>query len=150
MIEIIDSTTSHVRELRKTLRDNDKLEATRVGLDPFKAIFIAYTRAVFRKTVLVNGRVAAMYGVVGTPLGLVGMPYLITGTVSEEVSPLTFARVYKQGVEEMSSIFSVLENYVDASYLGAVRLLKISGFSLSEPVQINGFDFLRFTLRTDS
>lgn len=145
IVTIEDSNPSHVRELRKTIRVGDRQEAISLGLDPEKALFYAYKHSLLRRTAFVDGEVAAMWGVSGTPLALVGQPFLITGLASELISPLRFARIYKRQAEEMSSLFPVLENYVDASYDGAVRLLEISGFTLSGPITFNGNEFYRFT-----
>ena len=45
----------------------------------------------------------------------------------------------------MNSVFPVLENYVDAKYDEAVRLLKIVGFELT-PQKINGNDFYKYKM----
>jgi hypothetical protein len=146
-VEIIDSVVAHTRQLSKTLREADKLEAIRVGLDPDKAVFYSYRRGVYRKTALIGGRVAAMWGVSGTPLSLIGMPYLITGTEVQKIPSIRFAKIYIKEVQKMNRIFPVLQNYVDASYKGAVRLLQIAGFKLEGPIVLNNFEFYRFTMQ---
>lgn len=134
MIEILDSTAAHARELSQTMREQDRLEALRMGLDPRKAIFYVYRRAFFRKTVLVDGRVAAMYGIVGSPIQHVNYPYLMTSSEVQKVPPLVFTRVYLKAVKEMTTLASLLEGYVDFEYSEAIRLLRIAGFTLSKPV----------------
>lgn len=95
-----------------------------------------------------DGNVAAMWGLGGTIVGQVGQPYLITGVECEKVSPFAFARVYKQEVELMKTMFPTLENYVDSRYKGAVRMLKIAGFQLSEePVQVKPTGALFYKFR---
>ncbi len=131
-IEIITSTLSHARELVKTLREKDRREAEGLGLEPHKGIFQAYKKACYKKTVLVDEEVAAMFGLHGELLGTVGRPYLITGTAVEKVSPLTFARIYTKEAMIMKELFPVLENIVDANYHEAVRMLKIAGFTVSD------------------
>ncbi len=147
-IEIVPSTMDHAKELAQTLRFADKQEAIAAGLVPDKALFHSFNSALYRKTGLVNGRVAAMWGISGSPLGVVGQPYLITGSYVEDISPIKFAKIYKQEVEEMKKYFSLLENYVDSTYKGAVRMLRIAGFELSEPFKTNtGFSFQKFSMR---
>lgn len=80
----------------------------------------------------------------GSALGLVGQPYFLTGPSIEKINPMKFSRLYKQEVQEMQKIFPILENYVDATYLGAIRMLKIAGFRLSDPINVNGNYFRRF------
>lgn len=146
MVEIIPSVAAHCRLLDQTIRPEDLEEAIRLGLDPKKSTFYAYRRAVYRKTALVNGKVAAMWGVIGTPLGNHGVPYLITGTEALKVSPMKFAKIYISELKTMNHLFPILQNYVDAQYKPAVRLLKIAGFTLEGPVMLNNFPFYKFTL----
>lgn len=145
-VQIVNSVPVHTRQLTKTLRDNDKLEAIRAGLDVNKAVWDSYHPALYRKTALIDGRVAAMWGVRGTPLGITGVPYLITGTEVQKVSPLRFAKIYIQEVQHMKKLFPVLENYVDAGYTGAVRMLLLAGFTLKGPVLLNDHLFFKFTM----
>lgn len=148
MITLVPSELSHVRELSRTMRQNDKKEAQALGLIPHHALFYAYKHACFRRTALVDGRVAAMWGVVGTPLGLVGQPYLITGTECDKVSPVAFARIYINELQAMARIFPILENYVDAEYTGAVGMLELAGFTLSEEFVFHDHRFYKFTMKT--
>lgn len=89
-----------------------------------------------------------MWGLHGELLGSTGHPYFLTGTESEKVSSIRFARLYKEEVQVMRTLFPILENYVDATYEHAVRLLKIAGFTLSPPVFVNGNPFLKFRLES--
>jgi hypothetical protein len=145
-IEIIDSWAFHARELYQTLRKEDTQEAIRSGLEPEKAILYSYRSALYRKTALINGDVAAMWGVCGTPLSMIGQPYLITGELVHKVSPIKFTRIYTQEVQVMKGLFPSLINYVDAEYTGAVRLLRIAGFDLEGPMMLNGNEFYRFSM----
>lgn len=147
-IDIIPSTSAHVRELCLSLREKDKQEARAAGLVPHKALFYSYKNAFLRRSCLIDGRVAAMWGVVGSPLGILGQPYLVTGSLSETISPLVFSRIYIREVLVMKKYFSVLENYVDADYTEAVRLLEIAGFSLSDIITTkHGFRFRKFSMK---
>lgn len=148
-IEIVDSTPKHTRELGKTLREEDKKEAERLGLDPAKAVFYAYRQASYRKTALIDNKVAAVWGVAGTPLGFTGRPYLITGTEVDKISPIKFARIYLEEVKKMRKLFPILENYVDASYLGAVRMLRIAGFKFNRTLSLGENKFYIFTMESD-
>jgi hypothetical protein len=86
------------------------------------------------RTGLVNGRVGAMWGVVGMALGQLGQPWLLTGPACRLISPLLFARIYRQEALAMLDFFPRLENYVDASYGAAVRMLRLAGFWVDEPM----------------
>lgn len=145
-----ESTMSDVRELAETMREKDKLEVSRLGLTPYQSLYRSYRYSFLRYTIVVNDKVAAMWGVQGTPMGLIGIPYLLTGTESEKVSVSEFIQIYKNAVEIMRSFFPILENYVDASYKGAIRMLKIAGFEVEDTItpSKDGSPFRKFRLVT--
>lgn len=149
-VEIMAAEIGHVRELQSTLRVKDQAEARAMGLDPRKGLFYAYRNSLFRYTAKANGKVVAMWGVYGTPLANIGMPWLITGDNIYEASPLQFAREYKKQVQSIRHLFPVLENYVDANYPEAVRMLEIAGFTLTGPYKFGPNDslFLKFRMET--
>lgn len=145
MIEVVDTTLDHVRAIRKNLREEDRLEAERMGLNPWKAPMYIYKNALWRRTGLINGEPAALWGVRGNPLGLVGNPYLVTSNKVYDISAIKFAKIYLKELNEMKKMFPVLENYVDAKYDGAVRLLRLAGFEL-ELMKIKDNDFFKFSM----
>lgn len=152
-IVVVPSTMAHASAMANNIRKKDKLEAERMGLDARRGLFYAYRTAVWRRTALVDDKVAAMWGVRGMTLSGVGEPYLITTPVVETVSPVRFARVYRNEVNQMKQLFPILENYVDANYDEAVKMLRIAGFQISDtPVKIGPHDssFLKFSIRQQS
>ena len=144
--EIIPSEAIHVKMLADRIRSEDAREILGIGYTPHRAIMKSFKASLFPTTAFVDGEIAAMWGVVGNPLGNKGMPWLMTTDTVYKVSSLRFARVYHREVKRMLRIFKVLENYVDSEYNGAVRLLDICGFSLDdpEPYGPNGRLFRRF------
>jgi hypothetical protein len=145
-INIIDSELKHVRELAKSLRQKDRLEALRAGFEPHKVLYNSYKQGVYRKTAFINNEIAAMWGVAGTLFGNVGQPYLITAANVETIHPVRFAKIYKKEAEYMNTLFPILSNYVDANYKEAVRMLELAGFKLSDEIMINGNSFREFSM----
>lgn len=145
MIQIVPSTIRHVTELSETMNDLDKKEIVSLGMTPRKALFYSYKFSLMRRTGLVDGGVVAMWGVFGVPMGITGQPYLLTSPLVKDIPVREFVSVYKNEVRQMKKLFPVLENYVDASYEGAVRMLRITGFSL-EPVTLNDKSFYKFRI----
>lgn len=146
MITVVPTTVDHVKELSTNIREKDRREAESLGFSPEKALFYSYKHGLVRRTVLVDDRVAAIFGVVGSPLGIIGQIYLITGEVCNSMSPIRFAKIYLKELQGLKNLFPVLENYVHSDYKGAVGMLRIAGFELSEPIEINGTTFQRFTM----
>ena len=132
-VKIIASTPTHVRELAANLRPRDLQEVAMYGFPTNKALWRSYKSSIMRMTALIGGRVAAMWGVCGIPMDEVGQPWLMTTGVSEEISPLRFARIYQNEVIKMLGLFPHLENYCDAGYDKALRLLDIVGFDIHPP-----------------
>lgn len=129
-IMITEATPRHVRLLGHRLRLADAREMTCLGLIPHRVLWHSYRLALLRKTALVDGDVAAMWGVAGSPLGLVGRPWLLTAPEAELVSSHAFVRIYRREVRQMLDLFPVLVGQVDATYREAVRLLDLSGFTV--------------------
>jgi hypothetical protein len=144
MIEVVPTELKHIRHLFTELRDKDRKEIEALGLKVNPAISKTYKNAVIKKTALVNNEVAAIWGVCGTPLGNLGRPFLLTTPLCETIPTRSFIDLYLQEVALMNSIFPVLENYVDASYIEAVRLLRMAGFNFKDVI-INDNLFYRFT-----
>lgn len=148
MIEVTNAEFSHAYDLSLNLREKDIREILAFGMQPRKTVFNCFRKSCYRKTALINGTVSAMWGVFGTPLSDFGQPWLLTTPLVESISPLRFAKIYKKEVQVMSGMFPVLENYVDASYDEAVHMLRIAGFTLSDPDEISGNLFYKYTMRT--
>lgn len=145
MLEIKHSVLDDVEKLSIDMRDKDRKEAEALGMNAKKALYLTFKYGILRKSAFLNGKIVAMWGICGTPLSLVGRPYLVTSNVVSEMSPLKFTRLYAKEIKVMNSLFPVLENYVDANYDEAVRLLKIIGFKLT-PQKINGNDFYKYQM----
>lgn len=144
-IEIRDSRLSDVKELIKTLRLKDRLESERMGFAPEVSLKYSYKNAVYRKTALIDGQIAAMWGVVGTLTSNHGHPYLVTSVLVETIPSISFVRIYRHEVYHMNLLFKTLENYVDATYLESVRLLQLTGFTVHPA---NDLKFRKFTRTT--
>ena len=146
MISIVPTTTEHIEELSQTMREQDAHEAVSLGYNPGELLKISYDSSLMRKTALVNGRVAACWGVCGMPMGYTGRPWLVTSDEVYNESAFTYALIYREEVKKMAEIFPVLENYVETEYTQSVRLLKLIGFHINEPIPlgVNGELFTRF------
>lgn len=148
-VEIVPATEAHARELAGRLRAADRAEIMAAGIRPGRTVLSSWRHAVVRKAALVDGDVAALWGVTGMVLGGVGTPWLLTAPPCEMVSALTFARIYRAEAVSMLGLFGLLENYVDSTYYGAVRMLVIAGFKLDDPAPFGRFGalFRRFEMR---
>ncbi len=138
LITIMPTLPWHLRELAANLRVEDENEIVAFGFTPSQALWRSYKASLFRKTALIDGKVAAAWGICGKFMGETGAPWLLTTSEVKKVSPLKFTRIYQQEVKEMLKLFPKLENYTIASYTAAIRLLDIVGFKLDEPEPMGG------------
>lgn len=147
-IEIVETTSAHIRELGKNLRPGDREEIEAYGFPTNHALWRTFKGGIMRKTAFVNRELAACWGCGGVPMGGEGRPWLLTTPVVHNISPLRFVRIYQDQVFRMLEIFPKLVNYCDARYDEAMRLLEIIGFKIGEPEPFGtkGLLFRRFEL----
>jgi hypothetical protein len=130
--ELRPAEISDVHVLARTLRDGDRLEMTSLGLSPVMALRRAFRGAIIRRTAIIDGEIAAMWGMEGAMLGPVGYPWMLTAPPVERV-PIAFLREARKGVCEMLRLKNRLEGHVAADYTCACRFLEVVGFRLGEP-----------------
>ncbi len=146
MMEIVPATLEHVHALGHNMNAEDVEELKALGMKPHRALWRSWKMSMVRKALIVDGEVAAIWGVVGGILGVSGSVWLLTGPKIRQMSPIRVARIYRNEVKELLDTYQVIENLVDSRYIGAIRLLKIAGFSFDDPVPLGKFQssFIRF------
>lgn len=132
---ITDTTPEHIRLLGDSLRAGDRHEITCMGLSPRKALWRSYRQSIRRRTGIVDGQIAACWGLGGGFLDDVGQPWLMTSPAIEKIK-MSFAREARAEVHSMLEIYPRLEGYVAASYGQACGFLRFLGFELGNPIEI--------------
>lgn len=127
-VEIVDSQFKHINELCSDLREKDRIEVEKFGFRPFVVLRHSFKNAVYKKTALIEGRVAAMWGVTGSVLSELGHPFLLTANSVGTIPAKTFVTIYLQELSNFLHIYPELENYVDETYSESVKLLRMTGF----------------------
>ena len=143
-IEMIPTTEAHMRILAQTMREEDRREVELFGWTPAQATQESLSGAIYGTTALVNGKIAACWGLGATDDPKVGKPYLLTNYESLNVSPIRFAKIYKREVAKMLKMFPILENYCDSCHHSALRLLRICGFTVGKPESFGQGLFCKF------
>lgn len=143
MIEIIPTTFCHIVQLRNSLRADDHREIEQLGYTPLRGIWESYKGGMVNKTALVNGKVAAVWGLQRVS-DEEGLPWFLTTPALEEAPPLFFVKTYKKEVLEMLKLLPRLVNYVLADYDASIRILRMAGFSIGEPEPYGLGIFKRF------
>lgn len=144
MIEIIDATQKHIEELSNTIRDDDRREILKYGISVNEGLSNSLKKSVYAKSLIIDGRLMAVWGVCGRLLGSVGIPWLITSKYCDDASARKLVKIYKSQVFEELKLFNCLTNCVDKEYTKAIKLLKLSGATMLDEILINGNVFIRF------
>lgn len=131
-IKIIPAIPGHIRDLLEELKELDKDDAYRFGADNEKVLIRAYDRSLYTNTALVDGKVIAVWGVIGSYLGEEGRPWSIMSPETEKY-PFKFKSFYSHELDKMLQLFPVLVDMVDIRHIKVLRMLKLMGFAFKEP-----------------
>lgn len=131
---VIPSVEAHAHALAPEMRAADATEVM-AGEErtPLEALLVALARSDRPRTALINGEVAAMWGVAPVE-DTVGVVWMLTGK-PVDVEPYLFMRRCK---EELRNLFEdgweTLVQAIDARHAKAVRWARWMGFEVLEPV----------------
>lgn len=147
-INIVPTAIDHIRSIAGQLRAGDAAELRAVGVPPFKSLWRSYRGSTIAKTAFVDGEIAAIWGLDGSPLKRIGRPWLLTAPPVERVK-VSFLRIARTEVAMMLALCPELRGYVDGRYDMALRLLLALGFELSAefPFGPTGAPFRQYTMR---
>lgn len=150
MVDFVRPTVAHVDELVANLRAADRVELVASGHpDHRKAIVDSLALSTHMATILIEGRVAAIFGLV--PLSLVSgtaAPWLL-GTDLMTQHRRALMRVAPSYIRAMLRAYPHLLNLVHAENELAVRWLRRAGFTFHEaqPHPTTGAPFHRFEMK---
>jgi hypothetical protein len=127
------TTQLDVVRLSAWMRPADVAECRALSLTPLEAVEGSWRSSDFCTSLLIDGELAAIAGLVleqGSALGTrVAQTWLLTTAVVEE-RPMEFHRAAKEWLRQASAQADVLWNYVDARYVQALRWLESLGFTI--------------------
>lgn len=142
----------HVDELAVAIRKADLEEVAAMTRDDIhKVITQSVTHSSLSASVFVNGKLAAILGVVPAStavINTVGIPWML-GTDEIQKNGKALLKTCLPVVRQMTASFQLLENNVHAKNKVAIRFLRRIGFKIeeAEPIGIDGALFHRFTMR---
>jgi hypothetical protein len=125
--EIREAALRDALRLAKVLRDEDRLEITGDGFEPRDLLVWLCRDSIIARTGLIEGEIAAMWGLQGSMLGSVGVPWLFTSPKIRTM-PLAFYRESRREIAEMMVTRRRLETRVLSSYSHSIRLFTLLGF----------------------
>ena len=143
-VEVRDANPTLVKLFYGRLRELDRVEVEASGHSEMAAIWWSYRRSHYCKVGLVNGKVAAIWGVGGSLLGGTGLAWLLTTPEMEKVATSTIVQIGRSEVASMMALYPTLENNILQRYKKAIRLLMLLGFEIvGFPVKIGNEHFVK-------
>jgi hypothetical protein len=138
----VEARLAHIRLLVPALRAEDRAEIEAQGFVPRHLLFRLWRWSSIRRTVFVDGEIAAIWGCEGAALARTGKAWLYTTPQAERV-PIGFLKTARAGIRLMQESHPVLISDVDARYERSIRFMTMLGFHVGEPYQIPSGAFLR-------
>lgn len=130
-IIVIDTISAHIREMSSAMHAETAETARKLGMEPHKALWHSYRKSLICRSIFIDGKIAAIFGIGGVMLGEVGQPFLVMTPEVDEY-PMRVAFAYKRELRKMAEMFPVLEDYIDETNEKGIGMLKLMGFKISK------------------
>lgn len=149
-VQIIPARPEHIEPIARRMRQADRDEVFAAsGKTATEALEYSLEKSAHSWTAIVDGVPEAMFGVGDLNiLAGVGAPWLL-GTDAVEENVKLFLRLSRDFKAQLLSRYPVLRNFVDDRNTASVRWLRWLGASMSDPVDIRGYQFRLFELRAE-
>lgn len=145
-VTMVEAELRHIRMLVPVLRAEDRAEIYAMGTVPRHLLHRLVRSSPIRRTVFVDGDIAAMWGCGGSLLGIVGEIWLFTAAPVERV-PLAFLKAARRGIDECMRTRRELASDVSADYERSIRFMRMLGFEVGHPYALpNGAMFRSLTM----
>jgi hypothetical protein len=132
-VVIRPSTVEDAQYVAAHMRPADVEELAAAGRDPLDALLDGIIASDFVRTVVVDGKPAAVYGVAAYGIPGVGCPWMLTTADILKIS-MTFRRHCRTVVQHMNQLYPLLINYVDDRNGVAKAWLHWCGFRFTRKV----------------
>lgn len=145
----IPACESHIDTIASRMRQADVNEVWASSrYTPEDALRMSLRKSAIARTGTINGVPEVMLGVGDlNVLAGVGAPWLL-GTDAVETHAREFLRGSIAWRNQLLERYSTLRNFVDARNTASLRWLRWLGFTVFDPIEINGYEFHLFELRS--
>jgi hypothetical protein len=143
-ITIVSSVLEDVFELAPNLRQDDIQEVNALGLVPEQSLLRGFVFSKECFSAKRQGKTIGMFGVseYGMPKGFGSIWFL--GSDECTKIPVTFVKEGIRYTQELMQKYDILINAVDSRNTSHIEWIQRIGMSLSNPIMINGYEFLQF------
>lgn len=146
---ILPCRLSHLAELARTMRAEDRAEIEGAGFHPKHIMFTLWKESAYRRAALVDGEVAACWGDAAGTLEPEAIMWLTTAPVIERV-PFAFAREARREIQRLFETRLLLHADVAADYDRSLRFWAMLGFKIGEPRPLPPFGKLYREIRLEA
>jgi hypothetical protein len=147
--QIVEPKPVHAGMLALRMRPEDRAELINFGFcDVRRTLRRLMLLSTYCRSALIDGEMAAMWGVSGSFMGYSGKAWLFTGQSVEKL-PLAFFREARREVNEMLVGRSELVSQVLFSYERSIRFFRMLGFEIENPLPIgvDGAYYCRMSIK---
>ena len=134
--EVREATMDDAEYIASNLRKEDIAEIRKMReASPHDAVINSYNWSDVRGTLVLDGKPALIYGVVGSGTGVPKVWAL--GTDACRKAGKVMVKLGREVSDALANEFMIMENWCDADYVASLRWLRLIGFTVEEPK--NGF-----------
>ncbi len=141
---MVTTNLKHIAELSVTMREEDRDEIWHIAcLTPHEALSKSYKSSQYIRTVVLDGRVVAIFGCART--GEVGVPWMLASPLLLKIKK-SFLRGCREYLDEMSQGCKFMTNYAWSKNTVHLQWLQWLGFEMQPgvPMGPNGEIFIPF------
>jgi hypothetical protein len=134
--EVREATMDDAEYIASNLRKEDIEEIKKMReADPREAVINSFNWSDVRGTLVLDGKPALIYGVVGSGTGVPKVWAL--GTDACRKAGKVMVKLGREVSDALANEYMIMENWCDADYVASLRWLRLIGFTVEEPE--NGF-----------
>lgn len=140
-VSIVPATVGHAERIAEHLRDEDRAELV-AAVGPRLAAEVvreSIERSMMARALLIDGEVAAIYGVAPSVLPEAGIVWMVTGTLVDD-HPRLFWEQCKRRLTDVFERYEAVFNWVDARYSRSLNWLRHLGFTVDSEPDAYGFE----------
>lgn len=143
-VKIVSSVLEDVFELAPNLRQDDINEIQAIGSKPEKSLLKGFIFSEECYSVRLNDKLIGMFGVSSfeMPRGFSSIWFL--GANELDTIPVTFVKKGIEYINKWLQKYDILVNAVDSRNIKHINWIKKVGMTISNPININGYQFLQF------
>ena len=134
--EIVEARLHHCGQMARLMRREQREAIARAGYDPHHELRSRFDSSSVCRALLIDGRLAALGGIVGTLLSPHGSVWVVLAEWASRAHPLTLARIAARQLDRIMQTYTEVASVLVGEDEPAHRLAVSLGFSVGAPILI--------------